>query len=73
MFPNYVSFYGEELLAPRLNPKLEGHPFSAVSDCLFNVFAATLHIECRSSVRKLMMRHAVVTRAHLYFWCTEKC
>jgi hypothetical protein len=37
-------FYGEELLAPRRNPKLEDHPLSAVRDCLFNVFAATLHI-----------------------------
>jgi hypothetical protein len=25
------------LLAPRLNPKLEAHPFSAVRDCLFNI------------------------------------
>jgi hypothetical protein len=36
-------FYGEELLAPRPTPKLEGHPLSAVRDCLFNIFAATLH------------------------------
>jgi hypothetical protein len=25
-------------------PKLEGHLLSAVRDCLFNIFAATLHI-----------------------------
>jgi hypothetical protein len=37
-------FYGEELLAPRPTPKLEDHPLSAVRDCLFNIFAATLHI-----------------------------
>jgi hypothetical protein len=36
-------FYGEELLAPRPNPKLEDHPLLAVHDCLFNVLAATLH------------------------------
>jgi hypothetical protein len=41
---NLVIFYGEELLAPRPTPKLEGHPLSAVRDCLFHVFAPTLHI-----------------------------
>jgi hypothetical protein len=46
MFRNMVIFYGEELLAPRPNPKLEDHPLLAVCDYLFNVFAATLHI-CR--------------------------
>jgi hypothetical protein len=44
MFRNIVIFYGEELLVPRPTPKLEGHPMSAVRDCLVNVFAATLHI-----------------------------
>jgi hypothetical protein len=44
MFRNMVIFYGEELLAPLPTPKLEDHPLSAVRDCLFNVFAATLHI-----------------------------
>jgi hypothetical protein len=37
-------FYGEELLAPRPIPNLEAHPLSTVRDCLFSVFAATLHI-----------------------------
>jgi hypothetical protein len=46
MIRNLVIFYGEELLAPRPTPKLEDHRLSAVRDCLFNVFAATLHI-CR--------------------------
>jgi hypothetical protein len=41
---NKLIFYGEELLVPRPSPKLEGHPLSAVRDCLFNIFAATLHI-----------------------------
>jgi hypothetical protein len=44
VFHNLVIFYGEELLAPRPTPKLEGHPLSAVRDCLYNVFAGTLHI-----------------------------
>jgi hypothetical protein len=39
---NKLNFYGEELLAPRPTPKLENHPFLAVRDCLFNIFAATL-------------------------------
>jgi len=41
------------LLAPRPTPKLEDHPSSAVSDCLFNLFADTLHIGGRSSIRNL--------------------
>jgi hypothetical protein len=43
-FRNKIIFYGEELLAPRPTPKLEDHPLSLVRDCLFNTFAATLHI-----------------------------
>jgi len=53
------------LLAPRPTPKLEDHPLLAVRDCLFNIFAATLHIGGRSSNRKLKVCHAVVTRTHL--------
>ena len=34
------------LLAPRPTPKLEDYPLSAFRDCLFNIFAATLH-NCR--------------------------
>jgi hypothetical protein len=30
------------LLAPRTTPKLEDHTLSAVRDCLFSIFAATL-------------------------------
>jgi hypothetical protein len=44
IFCNKLIFYGEELLAPRPTPKLEDHPLSAVRDCLFNIFTATLHI-----------------------------
>jgi len=43
-FRNKVPFfYGEELLAPCPTPKLDDHPFSAVHDCLFSIFSATLH------------------------------
>jgi hypothetical protein len=52
------------LLAPRPTPKLEGHPLSAVRDCLFNTFASTLHIVGRSSIHNLRTRHAVVTATH---------
>jgi hypothetical protein len=61
MFRNYTSFYGEELFAPHPTPKLEDHPLSAVRDCLFNIFAATLHTVGRSSARNLRTRHVVLT------------
>ena len=60
-------FYREGLLAPRPTPHLEDHPLSAVHDCLFNLFAATLHIGGRSSIRNPRTRHAVVTGTH-YTW-----
>jgi hypothetical protein len=40
----FVTRQFEELLALRPTPNLEDHPLSAVRDCLFNVFATTLHI-----------------------------
>ena len=49
---------------PRPTPKLEDHPLSAVRHCLFNLFAATLHIGGRSSICNLRTRHAVVTGTH---------
>jgi len=57
--------YGEELSALSSTPKLEDHALSAVSDCLFNILAATLHIGGRSSIRNLRTRHTVVTGTHL--------
>jgi len=65
VFRNKIRFYGEELLAPRPNPKLEDHPLSVTRDWLFNTFAATLHTGGRSSIRNLRTRHAVVTGTHL--------
>jgi len=64
MFLNYDSFYGEELLAPRPNPKLEDHHLQAVHGYLFNIFATTIHIGGRSSTRNLRTRHSVVTWTH---------
>ena len=43
MFREYASCYGEKFSAPRPTAKLEDHPLSVVRDCLFNIFAATLH------------------------------
>jgi len=57
-------FYREGLLAPRPIPKLEDHPSSAFRGCLFSIFAATLLIGGRSSIRSLRTRHAVVTGTH---------
>ena len=39
-------------------PKLEDHPFYALRDCLFKIFAG------RSSIRNPKTRHAVVTGTH---------
>jgi hypothetical protein len=64
LFCNMILFFGEALIAPRPNPKLEDHPFSTVRNCLFNIFAATLHIGGRSSIRNMRTRHAVVTWTH---------
>ena len=65
MFRNMIRFYGEELLAPRPSPKLEDHPLSAVRDCLFNIFAATLHIAGRSFTRNWRTLRAVLIGTHL--------
>jgi len=46
----------DELLAPRPTPKLENHPSSAVRDCLFNIFVATVHFGDRPSIHNLKMR-----------------
>jgi len=60
-----TSFYSEELLARRPSPKLENRPLSAVRDCLFNIFAATVHIRGCSCIRNLKTRRAVVTGTRL--------
>ena len=64
-FRNKIHFNWEELLAPRPTPKLQDHPLSAVRDCLFNIFAASLHIGGRSCIRSLRKHHALVTLTHM--------
>jgi hypothetical protein len=44
MFSKKLIFYDEELSVPNLSPMLEYYLLSAVHDCLFNIFAATLYI-----------------------------
>jgi len=65
MFCNKASFYGEEWSTLRPTPKLEDHPLSAVCDCLFNIFTATLYIGGCSSIPNLRTCHALVTGTHL--------
>jgi len=48
---------------------MEDHFLSAVCDCLFNIFAVTLHIGGHSSIHNLRLRHAMVTGTHLS-WLT---
>jgi hypothetical protein len=52
---------------------MEEHPLSAIRECLFNVFAATFRIGCRSSIRNLSTRHVVETRTHLLRWNCNEC
>jgi hypothetical protein len=61
-FRNNKIFYGEGLSAPRPTPKLKDHPLSAVSNCLFNIFAATLRTRRTSLHAQPEDAHAVVTR-----------
>ena len=49
------------MLASRPTLELKYHPFLAIRDCLFNIFAATLHVGGRSSIRNLWTRNAVLT------------
>jgi len=71
MFRNYASIYGEKLLARRPNSKLKDRPLPSVRGCLFNIFAATLHIGGRSYIRNLRTRDAVLTGTHLsWIYCS---
>jgi hypothetical protein len=44
IFRKKLIFLRRGLVSPMPKPQLENHPLSAVRDCLFNIFAATLHI-----------------------------
>jgi hypothetical protein len=64
-FRNKLTFYGEDRSAPRPTPKLEGHPLSAVRDCLcIYIRSYPSYMEAVSSISNLGTRHAVVTREH---------
>ena len=66
-----IRFYREELLASRSTPELGDHPLSAVRDCLFNIFAATLHIGGLSSILNLRRRHfRPPYNTHIYIYIT---
>ena len=56
LFGNNASFYGDELLETRPNPKMKDHTFSAVRHCLLNIFAAPVRTGSRSSNRNLRTR-----------------
>jgi len=56
--------YGE-MSTPRPAYKLEDHALSAVRDCLFYIFAATLHFGGRPSIR--------MSGAIPYFSCKPAC
>jgi len=56
-------FYGEQLSALSQH-RSWSHPLSAVRNCLFIIFAATLHIGGISSVRNLRVLRDVVTGTH---------
>jgi hypothetical protein len=43
VFHNKLILYCEELLASRPTPKLKYYPLPAVRDCIFYIFATTLH------------------------------
>jgi len=58
-----ILLYGEALLVSHPTPKLEDHTLSSARNCLFNIFAAPLHIRSRSSIRNLRKHHAVVQGA----------
>jgi len=51
LYCNKASSYGEELLEPHPTPKLEDHPLMAVSDYLFHIIAATIHIGDLTSIQ----------------------
>ena len=72
-FMNEDDFYSVRLLASRQTPKLEDHSWSAVHDCLFNIFAANLHIWKPTPPSATQgTRYTVVTGIHgwpqIYEW-----
>jgi len=66
MFCNILSFYSEELLAPRPTAKLEDSPLWTACNCLFNMFCSYLpYLKPVPPFPNLRTCHAVVTGTHL--------
>ena len=64
-FLNEGDFYSVRLLVSRQTLKLEDHSWSAVHDCLFNIFAATFHIWRPTPPSATQgTRHSLVTGTH---------
>jgi hypothetical protein len=62
-FHNKIIFYGEELLAPRPNPKAGGPPIVGCPRLFIQYIRSyPPYLEPVSSIRNLRTRHAVVTR-----------
>jgi hypothetical protein len=59
-----ISFYGEELLAPRQTLELQDHPLSSVCYCLRTIFKAILHIGGRTFIHNMKTPFAMVTGTH---------
>jgi len=62
---NKLIFYGEELLAPHLTPKLEDHPLSAPLLFIQYIRSYLPCLEAVFSIRNPRARHAVVTGTHI--------
>jgi len=58
-------FYGEALLAPCPNPKLDDHPLSAVLDCFQYICSYTPHLEAVCSIRNPTASHGMVTGTYI--------
>ena len=60
-----IRFCVELLFEPREAHKFHGHSLSAVRDYLLSLFAGTVHIAGRSSIRNLRTCLVVLTGTHL--------
>ena len=70
---NRIRLYGNKLLASRPTPKLVDHFLSVVRDCLFNIFAANLHVAGCSSTRNrgralLWWQGRTITDIYIYIY-----
>jgi uncharacterized protein YcgL (UPF0745 family) len=66
-----VFFKYQNLSAPPPTPKLEGHPLSAVRDCLLNISEATLRVWTTSPPSENQERMYCGTRKHTSWHLVE--